>query len=86
MKMWSAGPCGWPPCGVRSGNLRCSRTRLAARESDWEINVLTQGTPSGNRANPGLIAETPLGFSEGQNGNTGAMFLSSVMSLPNCFA
>src|SRR5882724_5834353 len=36
-----------------------------ARECGLILNALTQGRPSGNRANPGLDSQTPLGFSEG---------------------
>ena len=34
--------------------------RGAARESEGDVGTVTQGKPSGNRANPGLDESTPL--------------------------
>src|ERR1700735_4113723 len=58
---------------VREVGNRDARKLASLREKvRGNVNDFTQGRPSGNRANPGLNDETPLGFSEGQSRNNEA--------------
>jgi len=51
---------------VVSGN-RDARKLASLCERMWlRLNDLTQGRPSGSRANPGLCSQTPWGFPRGQ--------------------
>src|SRR5882724_11243413 len=65
--------------GVMHGEWVCrnrdARRLASLREKVWWMwGAFTQGRPSGNRANPGLYSQTPLGFPKGVTMYRGAPF------------